>query len=103
MLWGHEHGSTRAALRLLERQVSSGQVVLDLGTGSAILAIAAVVAGARRAIGINHDPQAIALAEANARRNHWDHSAAFVCGDAADMTPILGPADVIASNILPYP
>ena len=73
---------------------------MDLGTGSGILAIAAVVAGARRAIGIDHDQHAIAVAEANARRNHVDHAAAFVWGQATDLTPLLGPADVIASNIL---
>jgi len=95
-----EHGSTRAALRLLERQVRAGEVVLDLGTGGGILAIAAVVAGARRAVGVDHDSQAIAVAEANARRNNVDHRVAFVCGDATDITPLLGPADVIAANIL---
>ena len=50
-----EHGSTRAALTLLERQLRPGDRVLDLGSGSGILAIAAVKLGAARAIGIEND------------------------------------------------
>src|SRR4051812_30546023 len=41
-----EHGSTRAALTLLEQLLLPGQLVLDLGSGSGILAIAAVKLGA---------------------------------------------------------
>ena len=50
-----EHGSTRAALSLLERHLGSGDRVLDLGSGSGILAIAAVKLGASRAVGIEND------------------------------------------------
>jgi ribosomal protein L11 methyltransferase len=95
-----EHGSTRAALRLLERHLRPGEELLDLGTGSGILAIAAALAGAGRSVGIDHDPDAIGVAEGNARRNGVDDRVVFVCGDARDLSPLLGPADVIASNIL---
>jgi len=47
--------------------------LLDLGTGSGILALAAVRFGARRVIAIDHDPVAIATARANARRNKIDN------------------------------
>ena len=53
-----EHGSTRGALVLLDRFVQPGDRVLDLGTGSGILAIAAVKLGARHAVGIEIDAEA---------------------------------------------
>ena len=62
-----EHGSTRVALALLERRVKPGDTVLDLGSGSGILALAAVKLGAARAIGIENDPEANVVAAAQRR------------------------------------
>jgi ribosomal protein L11 methyltransferase len=49
------------------------RTLLDLGTGSGILALAAVRFGAKRVIAIDDDPAAIATARANARRNKLDN------------------------------
>lgn len=95
-----EHGSTRAALSLLERHVRAGDRVLDLGSGSGILAIAAVRLGAVRAVGIESDPDANVVARRNAERNEVGTTVSFVDGDAGDLTPLLGPADLVLSNIL---
>ncbi|TFG54411.1 MAG: methyltransferase domain-containing protein [Gemmatimonadales bacterium] len=95
-----EHGSTRAALGLLERLVPPGAVVLDLGSGSGILAIAALAIGARQAIGIDVDEQAVEVAEANARRNGVAHAVSFLTGDARMLVPLLGPVDCVVANIL---
>jgi len=95
-----EHGSTRAALTLLERHVRAGDRVLDLGSGSGILAIAAVKLGAARATGIENDPEAAPVAWRNARRNAVGAAVAFLDGDAGDLAPLLGPADLLLSNIL---
>lgn len=95
-----EHGSTRAALALLERSVRPGDRVLDLGSGSGILAIAAVKLGAARAVGIENDPEANPVAWRNARRNGVDGAVEFLDGDAGDLAPLLGPADLLLSNIL---
>src|SRR5262249_48953574 len=69
---GH-HGSTEGCLELLEEALAScGQSlppVLDIGTGTGILAIAAVKLGAPRAIGIDMDPDAMAAARLNADKN----------------------------------
>ena len=95
-----EHGSTRAALTLLERHLRAGDRVLDLGSGSGILAIAAVKLGAVRAIGIENDGEANPVAWRNARRNAVDDRVEFLDGDAGDLAPLLGPADLLLSNIL---
>jgi ribosomal protein L11 methyltransferase len=95
-----EHGSTRIALSLLERLVKPGDLVLDLGSGSGILALAAVKLGAARAVGIENDPEANLVAACNAGRNGVEDSVEFLDGDAGDLAPLLGPADLVLSNIL---
>lgn len=95
-----EHGSTRAALTLLERLVRPGDRVLDLGSGSGILAIAAARLGAASAVGVEEDAEANEVALRNAARNQVDHLTAFLEGDAGDLAPLLGPADLVLSNIL---
>jgi len=81
-----EHPTTAMSLRLLERctrfwGVQAGSLrspepertLLDLGTGSGILALAAARFGAKRVIAIDDDPLAIATARENARRNKLDN------------------------------
>jgi len=95
-----EHGSTRIALSLLERLVRPGDLVLDLGSGSGILALAAVKLGAGRAVGIENDAEANIVALRNAARNGVEGAVEFLDGDAGDLALLLGPADMILSNIL---
>lgn len=95
-----EHGSTRGALALLERHLRPGGVALDLGSGSGILAIAAVKLGAGRALGIEVDEEAIPIAERNAANNGVAAAVRFVAGDAAALAPLAGPADLVVANIL---
>lgn len=64
---GH-HETTRMALSGLARYLQPGQTVLDLGTGSGILAIAATMLGAQ-ALGLDIDPSVIPQAHENARIN----------------------------------
>jgi ribosomal protein L11 methyltransferase len=95
-----EHGSTRAALTLLSRLLQPGDRVIDLGSGSGILAIAAIKLGAARAIGIESDPEANEVAARNAARNGVSDRVEFLEGDAATLAPLVGPADLLLSNIL---
>lgn len=98
-----EHGSTRGALVLLDRFIQPGDRVLDLGTGSGILAIAAVKLGALRAVGIEIDEEALPVAATNVERNQVASAVTLLQGDAADLAPLCGPADIIVSNILRGP
>lgn len=95
-----EHGSTRAALTLLSRYIRRGDRVLDLGSGSGILTIAAIKLGASRAFGIELDPEANEVALRNAARNGVSDSVEFLEGDAAVLAPLVAPVELILSNIL---
>src|SRR5262249_34489029 len=79
------------------RQVRFPELVVDLGTGSGILALAAIRLGARRVIGIDNDPIAISTAEQNARLNRID-GVYFRVGDVRRWKP---PAkmDVLTANL----
>ena len=63
------HPTTRLCLQWLDRHVQGGEVVLDYGCGSGILAIAAMKLGAALAIGVDIDPAAVDAARENAGRN----------------------------------
>ncbi len=103
-----EHGSTRGALLLLDRTMHAyeargtkhGPRVLDLGSGSGILAIAAAKLGAARAVAIEFDPEANPVAERNVERNGVADRVVILEGDAGELAPLGAPADIVVSNIL---
>jgi ribosomal protein L11 methyltransferase len=74
-----EHSTTRFCLGALEDLVREGDCVLDVGTGSGILSIAAVKLGAMWAKGLDIDPQAVAIARENARINDVFQRSDFSC------------------------
>lgn len=63
------HPSTRLSLAAIESHARVGHVVLDVGTGSGILAIAAAKMGAAQVVGIDVDPTALRVAQENVARN----------------------------------
>lgn len=64
-----EHATTRGALRLMQDELSGGERVLDVGTGSGILAIAARRLGAAEILAVESDPDSIETAHENLARN----------------------------------
>jgi ribosomal protein L11 methyltransferase len=63
------HATTRTCLRLLQRRLQPGERILDAGQGSGILSVAAVLLGARSALGFDVDPNAVHCALDLARDN----------------------------------
>ena len=68
---GH-HPTTRRCLEQLEQRVTSGMSLLDLGTGSGILAIAAVKLGAGSVVALDNDSDAVESARGNSQANGVD-------------------------------
>ena len=95
-----EHATTRGVIRLLQRVVRPGDVVADLGAGSAVLAIAAAKLGAARAAAIEVDPDAIGNAMENVARNGVQDRVTVIEGDAAALLPLVAPVNVITANII---
>ncbi len=75
--------STRMCLEALEPLAEGAEKVLDLGCGSGILAIAALLLGAREALGCDIDPNVPAIAAENAALNGVEERFHALCGDAA--------------------
>jgi ribosomal protein L11 methyltransferase len=63
------HETTQLTIEALERWLSSEQVILDVGTGSGILAIASRLLGAKKVFACDIDPVAVQVARANIERN----------------------------------
>ena len=91
------HSTTILCLELLEDVLKGGERVADIGTGSGILAIAAIKMGARQVIAVDIDPKAVHIARENARINGIYDEIHVVCGRL--LNPIRGRYDVIVSNI----
>lgn len=64
------HASTKMCLAALEKLIHGGEAVVDLGSGSGILSISALLLGASHAIGVDIDPKAESIARSNAAINH---------------------------------
>lgn len=93
---GH-HATTRMCLRLLSDLDVSDLTVLDLGTGSGVLTMAAALSGARRVIGIDVDTDAIQSAETSARMNTLPDTIEFRVSDFRSAPP--APADLVLANL----
>ena len=92
------HETTRLCMKLLEEVVQGGETVLDIGTGSGILAITALKLGAKNAFGVDIDPVAVKIAGENAELNAVEENCKFLCGDLVDQ--VNGKFDVICANIV---
>lgn len=97
---GH-HATTRLCLRALSQIDAAGLRVLDAGTGSGVLAMAAALAGARQVAAIDIDADAIDCARASAALNALPVAIAFQVGDFQARGPFLeaGRFDLIVANL----
>ncbi len=95
-----EHATTRGVIRLLPTVIRAGDVVADLGSGTAVLSIAAVKLGASRAAAIEIDPDATSNALENVERNGVVGRVQVLEGDAGVLLPLVAPVRVILANII---
>lgn len=94
------HPTTRLCLGLLERLVQPGVSVLDVGTGSGILALAAIGLGATHVLALDNDPVAVDAARQNVERNGTQDKIAVELGSLG-VTEI-GQYQLIAANIIAH-
>lgn len=95
---GH-HATTSLSLEFLQQTLTGrpGLRLLDVGTGTGILGMAAVLFGAERVLGIDNDPEAVAAAAENVGRNGLQDRM------AASLTPISAVTDhyeIVVANIV---
>ena len=95
-----DHPTTRGVVRLLPSVMRAGDIVADLGAGSAVLAIAAAKLGAARVYAIELDGEAIPDAEANVVRNGVAQLVHVFEGDAGVLLPLVAPVRVVLANII---
>lgn len=93
---GH-HATTRMCLRLLSEIDVVDKTVLDLGTGSGVLSMAAALAGARSVVGLDVDQDAIDSAEHSANLNTLPDSITFTVGDFRSDPPQV--SDLVLANL----
>ena len=92
------HETTSLCLETLDSLVKGGERVLDIGTGSGILAIAALKLGAAVAEGVDIDPMCVRTAGENARRNGVQDRFTVLVGDLSDKAS--GQYNIITANIV---
>lgn len=91
------HPTTRLCLMALEQHVRPGVRLLDLGTGSGILAIAGAKLGASSVLALDTDPQAVTIARQNARLNGVNEN---VQAEVGSLAQVEGSFDVVLVNII---
>jgi ribosomal protein L11 methyltransferase len=96
---GH-HASTRLCLHELQRLDPAGRSVIDVGTGSGVLAIAAAKLGAAAVAAFDCDPEALANARENAETSGVADRVVLHVADLSDAATLpLAPADLVFANL----
>ncbi len=93
------HPTTHTCLEALEDLVMPGMTVLDLGTGSGILSIAAVHLGASKVVALDIDPQAVRAARQNFRRTRVQRQVSLTQGTLPHPLAGEGQFDLVVANI----
>ena len=100
-----QHNTTQLCLELVEKYLKDGDRVLDLGCGSGILSIGAVLLGAGDCVAVDIDANSVKIAGENAEKNHIPaEKYRAVCGNVIDDTELVkeigGGYDLLCANIV---
>ena len=95
-----DHPTTILCLRAVERLTTTGIDVLDVGCGSGVLAIGAMVLGASKAVGVDIAPAAVPVTLANAEANHVEVEVSTTPLDQVDGQYDLGVANILAPALV---
>jgi len=92
------HETTSMCIKALEKYMTPGARVLDVGTGTGILAIAAALLGAGGCLGIDIDSEAVRVASENTAKNGLGDAIAITEGDLTE--GIDWDADILVANLM---
>lgn len=92
------HATTSLCLDMLQKYVDCNTEMLDIGCGSGILAVASVLLGAEKAIGVDIDAQSVKTAKENAEINGVTDKTEFIVGDLAEK--VTGKYSLVCANIV---
>lgn len=92
------HETTGMCLSLLEETIHGGEKIIDVGTGSGILAIGAALLGARQVLAVDIDPDAVKVAKENVEHNHVEQIVTVRQGNLLDRIPDV--CDICVANII---
>ncbi|MCR5480058.1 MAG: 50S ribosomal protein L11 methyltransferase [Ruminococcus sp.] len=100
-----QHNTTQLCLELLEQNISQGDSLLDLGCGSGILSIAAILLGAQKATAVDIDENSVKIATENAQKNNipsgsYTALAGNIITDKALAEKIGTGYDIVCANIV---
>ena len=98
-----DHESTQLALKLLESCSLNDSLLLDIGTGSGILGISALILGAKNVLAVDIDPVSVKISKENATLNSVEDRYEVICGNvmgAEFAATISCNADFITSNVV---
>ena len=99
------HETTGMCISLLEETIRGGERIIDVGTGSGILAIAAALLGAGHVLAVDIDPDAVRVASENVAHNHVDNIVTVQEGDllkSVDATCEICVANIISDIIISF-
>ena len=97
------HPTTQLCLEIMEELIRPGEAVIDIGSGSGILSIAALKLGASQALGVDIDPQTLASARQNAANNQITGNLELGVGSVAEICAgafSIREAPLVLANIL---
>ena len=92
------HETTSMCINQIEKNLKAGDRVIDIGSGSGILSMAAVLLGAEKATGVDLDPVAVRVALENVELNNLQDKIDILNGNLTDV--IREKADIVVANIM---